>query len=128
MLERSDRAAALRAYDRAIAADPTRIDAHVNRGRLLHELGRLDEAEQTYRDAIMSGARDALLFYNLGVLLDDMNRKPEAMQAYETALREDPCMADCHYNLALLCEELDRPREAIRHMAQYRRLTGKRSE
>ncbi len=124
-LERSDRAAALHAYDRAIAADPTRIDVHVNRGRLLHELGRLDEAAQTYRDAIVAGARDALLFYNLGVLLDDMEHKPEAMQAYEAALREDPQMADCHYNLALLCEELDRPRDAIRHMAQYRRLVNR---
>ena len=121
-LERSDRAAAVRAYQRAIAADPARIDARVNLGRLLHELGRLDEAVRTYRGAIAAGAADALLHYNLGVLIDDMDRKAEAKQAYEAALRQDPQMADAHYNLALLCEELDQPREAIRHMAQYRRL------
>jgi tetratricopeptide (TPR) repeat protein len=73
---------------------------------------------------IAAGADDALLHYNLGVLLDDMGRKPEAREAYEAALRRDPAMADAHYNLALLCEELQQPREAIRHMAQYRRLTG----
>jgi hypothetical protein len=125
VLEHTDTDAALRAYDQAIAADPTRIDARVNKGRLLHELGRLDAAVQTYREAIDTGARDALLFYNLGVLLDDMEHKPEAMHAYEAALSVDPQMADCHYNLALLYEEMDQPREAIRHMAQYRRLMGR---
>jgi tetratricopeptide (TPR) repeat protein len=125
-LERSDHDAALRAYDRAIAADPQRIDARVNRGRLLHELGRFDEAARTYRAALDAGMRDALLLYNLAVLLDDMQDKREAVRAYRAALHEDPQMADCHYNLALLCEELGQPRDAIRHMAQYRRLTGAR--
>jgi tetratricopeptide (TPR) repeat protein len=123
-LEHNDSMAALRAYDASIAADPTRIDARVNKGRLLHELGRLDEAAHTYADAIRAGGHDALLFYNLGVLLDDRDQKREAMKAYEAALVEDPRMADAHYNLALLCEELDQPRDAIRHMSQYRRLVG----
>ena len=123
-LERDDSAAALRAYDAAIAADPARIDARVNKGRLLHELGRLDEAARAYADAIRAGGHDALLFYNLAVLLDDRDQKREAMRAYEAALVEDPQLADAHYNLALLYEELDQPRDAIRHMAQYRRLLG----
>ena len=127
-LERSDAQAALHAYQRAIAADPARMDARINLGRLLHEQGRMDEAAQIYCDAIEAGAHDALLFYNLGVLLDDMEQKPAAIEAYEAALREDPRMADCHYNMALLCEELERPREAIRHMAQYRRLVGTRDD
>lgn len=123
-LEHSDAEAALRAYARAIAADPARADARINLGRLLHELGRLDEALRAYRDALATAEHDALLHYNLAVLLDDMDRKAEAKQAYEEALRLDPHMADAHYNLALLCEELHQPREAIRHMAQYRRLLG----
>jgi tetratricopeptide (TPR) repeat protein len=65
-----------------------------------------------------------MLLYNLGVLLDDAGRKVEAAGAYEEALRQDGALADCHYNLALVCEELGRPRQAIRHMAEYRRLTG----
>ena len=69
-----------------------------------------------------------LLLYNLGVLLDDMDRKDEAIEAYERRCARDPAFADCHYNLALLCEELGMPREAIRHMAQYRKLTGSRPE
>jgi tetratricopeptide (TPR) repeat protein len=125
-LEDDDTEAALHAYERAIAADPTRIDARINLGHLLHELGRFDEAERVYRDAIRIRGNDALLLFNLGVLLDDADRKPEAMQAYEAAIQADPQLADCHYNLALLYEELGQPKQAIRHMSQYRRLVGTR--
>jgi tetratricopeptide (TPR) repeat protein len=125
-LEEEDAEAALRAYRQAVCADTRLLDAHVNLGRLLHEAGRLPEAERAYREAIQACGSDPLLLYNLGVLLVDMSRKSEALEAYEAALRADPGFADCHYNLALLCEQLQRPREAIRHMAQYRRLIGTR--
>lgn len=121
-LEHNDTNAAIDAYRRSIAAEPARLDARTNLGRLLHESGRLAEAEQVYRDALSSCGNDALLLYNFGVLLDDMDRKVEAMAAYQLALSGDPGLADCHYNLALLYEELERPKDAIRHMAQYRRL------
>ena len=121
-LEQRDTNAAIEAYRRQIADDPARLDARTNLGRLLHESGRLPEAEQVYRDALKNCGNDALLLYNFGVLLDDVDRKVEAMAAYQLALRGDPAMADCHYNLALLYEELERPKDAIRHMAQYRRL------
>ena len=127
-LESEDAEAALQAYQRAVAADPALLDAHVNLGSLLHEAGHLEQAERVYRDAISACGSDPALMYNLGVLLDDMQRKDEAKDAYEAALRGDPGLADCHYNLALLCEELGKPREAIRHMAQYRRLVGAKSE
>ena len=55
-----------------------------------------------------------------------MGRGEEAADAYQAALREDPRFADCHYNLALLSEALGRAREAIRHMAQYRKLAGRK--
>ena len=40
---RTDVDAALAAYERAIAADPAFLDAHINLGRLLHERGALRE-------------------------------------------------------------------------------------
>jgi tetratricopeptide (TPR) repeat protein len=126
-LERDDAQAAISAYERAIEADPSLLDAYVNLGRLLHEAGRLARAEQIYRAALKVRGSDALLLYNLGVLLDDMNRGREAMEAYQAALRDDPGLADGHYNLALLYEKLGKPQEAIRHMARYRVLIGSRS-
>jgi len=123
-LESEDAAAAVQAYEHAVAADPTLLDAHINLGRLLHESGRHAYAERVYLDAIRVCGDDPLLLYNFGVLLDDMGRKAEAMRVYEAALRVDSGMADCHYNLALLYEDVKKPKEAIRHMAQYRRLIG----
>jgi tetratricopeptide (TPR) repeat protein len=121
-LEEEDPEGALQAYARALEADPELLDAHLNLGRLLHEAGRLDEAEQAYMDAVSACGAEPLLLFNLGVLLEDTGRKPEAIQAYRAALDGDPTLADGHYNLALLYESLRKPKEAIRHMAQYRRL------
>jgi len=130
-LERSNTEHALLAYERAIAADASRLDARINFGRLLHELERYDDAEQAYRDALtiarsernLSSRTDlALLHFNLGVLLDELERPDEAMGEYEAALRADASLADAHYNLALLHEERGEPHAALRHMASYRRL------
>ena len=127
-LEETDAQAALEAYGEAIAAEPKLVDAHINRGWLLHEAGRLADAEHSYRCGIEACGDEPLLLYNLGVLLVDLDRKAEALDVYEAALRANPGFADCHYNVALLCEELDKPREAIRHMSQYRRLTGAKGD
>jgi tetratricopeptide (TPR) repeat protein len=115
-LERQDGEAALLAYERAIGLDPTLLDAQINRGCLLHEAGRLADAERAYRGALETCGAVPALLYNLG-------RKEDAMQAYREALAGDPRLADCHYNLALLCESLGRSKDAIRHMAHYRKLT-----
>ena len=123
-LERRDARAALDAYARAVAADPTHLDARINWGSFLHENARHAEAERVYRDALEVLGSEPVLLYNLGVLLEDMNRKVEASQAYASALRSNPALADGHYNLALLYKALGRPRDAIRHMAQYRKLVG----
>ncbi|HLX22353.1 MAG TPA: tetratricopeptide repeat protein [Usitatibacter sp.] len=121
-LEVRDREGAMRAYDRAIVEDPSRLDARINLGRLLHESGRHEEAERAYREALTACGTHAVVLYNLAVLLEDMDRGAEAIEVYEQALHSDPELADGHYNLALLYERLGKPRQAIRHMARYRKL------
>lgn len=121
-LERGNAEAAREAYEHALQTEAAHLGAHLNLGRLLHEAGRLAEAERVYRRAIAVCGNDPLLLYNLGVLLEDMGRKSAAMDTYEKALHRDPRLADCHYNLALLCKALGRPKQALKHMAQYRRL------
>ena len=119
-LERNDIDGAIDAYERAVVAEPTFLDAHINLGRLLHEARRYASAERAYREAIRTCGRNAVLLYNLAVLLDDLKRTVEAVVAYEQARAVDPGFADCHYNLALAYERLRRPKEALRHMARYR--------
>src|SRR5919201_6721028 len=110
---------------RVLEAPAPDVDAYLQRGCVLHEAGRLADAEHAYREGLEKCGEDAVLLYNLGVLLEDMERKTDALGAYERALSADPSFADCHYNVALLYEGLGKPREAIRHMAQYRRLQKK---
>jgi len=125
-LESADRDAAVHAYEHAIAADACFLDARINLGRLLHEMGRHAQAEKAYREALAQCGPDAVLLFNLGVLLDDQQRLADARAAYEAALAQDATMADCHYNLALVCERLRQHRPAIRHMSRYRTLTRAR--
>jgi tetratricopeptide (TPR) repeat protein len=125
-LELEDVGAALLAYERAISLDPGLLEAQINRACLLHEAGRLAEAERAYRGALDACQNAPALLYNLATVLEDLGRKEHAVEAYRNALKGDPRLADCHYNLGLLYEELGRSREAIRHMAQYRKLVKTR--
>ena len=121
--ESGDSAAALAAYERAIAVDRAHVDAHTNRCLLLQDLGRPRDAERAYREAF-EGCEDApVLWYNYALMLEDLGRHAEAARAYEGALRRDPEFADAHYNLALVYEKLGRGRDAIRHFARYRQLS-----
>ena len=124
-LEPDDPEAAIKAYEKALEAEPARLDARINLGRLLHESGKLARAERAYRDALGVAGADPTLLYNFAVLLEDLGRRTDAMETYKAALRADPALIDAHYNLALLYEKLKRPRDALRHMAQYRRLAGR---
>ena len=121
-LEAGDPDGAIKAYEKAVDAEPARLDARINLGRLLHETGKLARAERAYRDALAACGADPTLLYNLAVLLEDLGRSADALETYKTALRADPSLTDAHYNLALLYEKLRRPKDALRHMAQYRRL------
>jgi tetratricopeptide (TPR) repeat protein len=121
-LESDDVNAALVAYEHAIALMPNFLDAHINRGCLLHEAGRLADAEAAYRSALELCDDAPAISYNLALVLEDLGRKDQALASYKQALEGDPRLADCHYNLALLYEDLGKSREAIRHMAHYRKL------
>jgi len=111
-------------YAQLLARAPGHADAHVNLGRLLHEEGRLPEAQTHYRAALAARPADATAAYNLAVALGDQGRTAEAVEWYETALRSDPRLAEAHYNLACLLERRGQPVLALRHLKEYRRLAG----
>ena len=126
-LERDDPEAAAHAYRQAIETDPSQLDAWINLGLLQHEMKRHNDALRTYLEALDVIGAEGVLLFNLGVLLEDMQRRREAIQAYQGVLRVDPGFADAHYNLALLLEISGKPREAIQHMAQFRKLSGRKN-
>jgi len=123
-LEADDPDAAVKAYERAIAAQPALPGAYVNLGRILYETGRLARAERIYRQGIKASGGAPLLHYNLGVLLEELGRKEEAVLAYKQAILRDPDFADAHCNLGLLLESTGNRTEAMRHLMLARQLMG----
>jgi len=123
-LESVDRARAEAAYRAVIAADPSRVEAHVNLGALLCEDGRFADAVRLFDAALAHGLRDPLLQFNRGVALEDAGEPGRAAEAYEAALALDPALADAHYNLALLLEQRGDGQGALRHLSAYRRLSA----
>jgi tetratricopeptide (TPR) repeat protein len=121
-LETCDSKEAGEAYARVLELDSRHVDAHINRGRMLHEHDDLRGAESHYRRALEIEPADTTAAFNLGVLLEDLNRPLEASLAYERAIRSDPEYGDAHYNLAHVYERLGRDQEAVRHLQFYRQL------
>jgi tetratricopeptide (TPR) repeat protein len=106
----------------ALEQDSKMAAAHLNLGKLYHDLGEMKKAEAHYRAAAESAPMDPAPRFNLGVLLDDARQTIAARHAYEEAIRLDPCFADAHYNLALLCESLNNKAEALAHFRTARKL------
>jgi len=121
-LEETSPLEARAAYLEAIATDPRCADAHLNLGRMDHEIGELGKAEAHYQRAVQCDPTDATAHFNLGVLLEDRGRPDEAAQAYHQAIVRDPELADAHYNLGLLLETRGRRDDALKHLMAARRI------
>ena len=87
---------------KAIEADPTAAQAHVNLISLYGRLERLEQAEQHYRAALTLNSSLADAHYNYGVLLASSRRRGEAADAFRLALAVNPFHAQAHNNLATL--------------------------
>jgi tetratricopeptide (TPR) repeat protein len=118
-LEDSASTEARSAYEACLEADPNHVEARINLGRLLHELGHLAEAESIYRGA---AHREPVLAFNFAVLLEDMGREADAIKAYREALAMDPQFADAHFNIARLYERAMDPKASLRHLLADRRM------
>lgn len=110
------------AYLNTLKLEPRHADAHLNLGRLMHEAGDLEFAEEHYRAALALRPTSVTAFFNLGVVLEDRGRPEGAVEAYEAALNVDPTHADAHFNAARLHDVAGRYEAALRHLRAYRNL------
>jgi predicted Zn-dependent protease/Flp pilus assembly protein TadD len=79
--------AAMAAYRKAIALDPSLVPAYNNLADLLMRNSQYEETAQIYRDALIISPQDPLVHRNLGVLYERMGKIQESMTAYEQYLK-----------------------------------------
>ena len=94
---------ALNEYARArLYAEQLRqpVEAFFNRGNVLQELGRSDEALALYNRALALNPALPEIHLNRGNVLRDMNRVEEALASYQRSLALQPDSAAAHFNRA----------------------------
>jgi predicted Zn finger-like uncharacterized protein len=81
---------ALAAYDRALALQPERSDAHAGRGLTLRDLGRRPEALSEFQRALELDPRDGVAVLGLAETYRSLGRTEEARAAYQRYLEGWP--------------------------------------
>lgn len=114
--------AAIDAYERALLADPQRVEALINCGTLHYEGGNLERASEYFQRALALDDENALAYFNLGSVLEETGELEKARQHLRQALRLDANYSDAHYNLAFVCEKLGDLAEAREHWQAYIKL------
>ena len=83
-----------------------------NYGVILKNLGKLKDAELSYRKAIKLKPDYAMTHSNLGNVLSDLGKLQEAELSYRKAVEIKPDYADAHYNLGNVLRDLEKLKEA----------------
>jgi tetratricopeptide (TPR) repeat protein len=112
---------AVRAYRQAIEAAPEWVEAYINLGTTLFQLGRTRESRDTFEAAVQLDSQNALAHFNLGCAHDRLGDTSSAITNFRTALVHAPRMADAHLNLALAYEKTARKADAHCHFSLYLR-------
>jgi Flp pilus assembly protein TadD len=98
--------------------DPGDHSSRTGLGVRYLELGQVDAALKSLREAIRLAPEFPDAHYNLGAALMAQGQIREAIAAYEQAVALDPKYAEAHNNLGVLLETVGDPTKAIVH---YRR-------
>lgn len=88
-------------YRRVIELEPDWVEAHINLGVALYQMGRTDEARTAFRAAVDLDPTNGISRYNLGCVLEEQGQIDEAIEHLRSAARMMPSHADVHFNLAL---------------------------
>jgi hypothetical protein len=114
------------AYVRTLELEPEHVQACLNLGRLMHDLGDLPASVEYYRMGLQLRPDDGVAWFNLGVLFEELDLPAEAISAHKSALNaSDPCH-DSHYNIARLYELQGDTGKAIEHLDAYKEVLSAR--
>jgi len=118
----AQRDAAMDAYRRALALDPTMTAALVNLANVHYARDQIVEAEALYEKALAMDVTCFEAHFNLGNVYHDSGRYDLAARCYQRALKIDPTYADGHFYFAVTLEKLGRSADARPHWLAYQKL------
>jgi tetratricopeptide (TPR) repeat protein len=98
---------------RAIAIDPSRPEAHFNRGYALLELKQVEEAEQCFARAVALKPDYTAAWLQRGVALYDLDRFEEALASCDMAVAQTPYDPIAHYKRGVALKALKRFEPAL---------------
>jgi tetratricopeptide (TPR) repeat protein len=110
---------AAEAYQKAVEAAPEWVEARINLGTALYQLGRMEGAHEHFSIAAGLEPENALAEFNLGCVLEQMGKTTEAIMHLSSAVELSPSLADGHLNLALAYERTGQAQNALRHLSLY---------
>ena len=120
--------AAVSEFDRALALNPSYVEAHLNRAITLNDLGRYDEARESFRQAWYSdhsagrpfsrsvSARLANMHMELADLYVDLGSYKQAVEQYTHSVRLRPDFLDIRNKLARAFMERRDLQDALREL------------
>lgn len=112
-------------YRQVLELEPDWIEAHINLGVALYQLGRVEEARKEFAAAVELDPLSGISRYNLGCVLEEQGRIDEAIEHLCRAARAMPAHADVHFNLALAYEKRGDRELARREWLAYLRYAPK---
>lgn len=100
--KRGDAKLAIYYWDKLLALAPDNILALLEKGALLRQLKRFEEAVGCYETALVASPNDLLALNNLAVVLDEAGKTDAALQVFEQALTLQPGNVDLHHQIRRL--------------------------
>ncbi len=105
--------------ERAVAMDPSLIDAWYNLALAYHHLERPEKALPILRNLCENYPGEATFHYALGAAWRQMDQNREALEEFKRALEIDPEYRQAQYALALTFEKLNKRKKAIGAWERY---------
>ena len=96
-----------------VKKSPKKERTHHNLGFAYQELGRPDDAQREYKEALSLNPNYFLSMYDLGLVYYNKGLMEEAIDQYKKAIELNSNFPDCLYNLGLAYDQKGLYRDAI---------------
>ena len=105
-------------YRVARSLQPDYLAAQVNLGNIFLELNRLEDAKESFGDALKIDQNNAAAYYGLGQVAISQHNYAEAVDYFEKTLVQVPAANRVHYSLAMAYRGLGDSAKVKIHLAQ----------